>query len=694
MSFTLAQLPINPFEDNIVYEPREAEPAVSGLNDHALINLVNQFARLEAKSPPRLKPLHLKAQLVISAEPGYGKSHLLGRLFHKLADRATRIYLRPFQDPDSSWRSVLLKMVQELHRPENPERTAQAPGEFTQLDAFAHGVLAHLLAGLIESGAAACDEPELRARELRMNPLKAFGHGASDHYLASWMRQQFAGELLRPMSDELEKSGVELSARRAAWLKVLFWYAYGNTMQRAACLEWIKGEGMSEDEAEETGLQPAEIPSIEETAAARNEAAKARVMDLLALSGFYRPFVLCFDQSEMMTGRPEAAAEFGRVVEQLVACGLNHLLVVTANLTPWEKICQFIEDAHLARITDPGIQLSGIDRQQAEELARSRLRNCDVASDEVDRFVTGTWLEKFFQSKPTCSVRQFLRQCASHFGELTAQTGGTAELSLEDCFQQALHDVRSKAGRLDFDAQVLRWSVSRECAGGALAEFTVQPHKSQKGYFASCWKSLHTAILLGFEDSSNWKRWEAILREADRQKQHATSQSLSLRVLFLRTPEQRKIPGDGWKVLRPRFEAEKHWFLVECMARQDWEIVVAAYELFANSMEGNIPFSRDATLAFVRTRLQPWWKRLSKEGAPPAPSPPPPMRPPDLEERIRSVLSARLFLSLDQLVAMLPDPASVEDVLAACQQMPEVRIFATTQATALKWTSSPSLSRS
>ena len=136
---TLSELPANPFEDNVVFEPRDAEQSVRGLNDRPLESLLRQFARLEVEAVPRRRPVRLKAQLVTSAEPGYGKSHLIGRLFEALRQRATLVYLPPFQDAGSSWRSILLRMVQELHRPRHwraGEGHAQEP---TQLDAFACG---------------------------------------------------------------------------------------------------------------------------------------------------------------------------------------------------------------------------------------------------------------------------------------------------------------------------------------------------------------------------------------------------------------------------------------------------------------------------------------------------------------------------------------------------------------------------
>ncbi len=176
MERTFTDLTVNPFEDNIVYEPREAEPAIDGLNERPLRRLMEEFARLETEPIPRRRPVRLKAQLVTSAEPGYGKSHLIGRLFRSLAGRATPVYLRPFQDAGSAWRSILLKVVQELQRPD-AARTA-GTGGVSQLDAFAAGVFAGLFLMLIEHDVLVDDPDALWSERLRRDPLAAFGFGS------------------------------------------------------------------------------------------------------------------------------------------------------------------------------------------------------------------------------------------------------------------------------------------------------------------------------------------------------------------------------------------------------------------------------------------------------------------------------------------------------------------------------------
>ena len=82
-------LPTNPFEKDVVHEPRDHPPSVSSLNQETLDKLLSQFKNVESfgESPTR------KAELILSPAPGYGKSHLVGRFFKELGNQAVRVYI-------------------------------------------------------------------------------------------------------------------------------------------------------------------------------------------------------------------------------------------------------------------------------------------------------------------------------------------------------------------------------------------------------------------------------------------------------------------------------------------------------------------------------------------------------------------------------------------------------------------------
>ena len=251
-------LAVNPFAERVFREPRQPHASVAGLNDHALGKLLAQFRRLrpDGVAAGSRRALSEPAQLVVSPQPGYGKSHLLGRLFTALEGRATLIYVTPFQSASLCWQSVLLRTVQELTFPDRVESPAALPGVEppTQLDAFAHGVLAHLVAGLIEQGRVEHPDPAGAAAWLRDNPVEAFSLSDPDHPWAGWMRAVFE-HYHRDLENELRRAG--LQTQSPGWLRVLFRYAASRPEDeaRALALGWLSGQALEPDEAKALGLR-------------------------------------------------------------------------------------------------------------------------------------------------------------------------------------------------------------------------------------------------------------------------------------------------------------------------------------------------------------------------------------------------------------------------------------------------------
>lgn len=140
-----------------------------------------------------------------------------------------------------------------------------------------------------------------------------------------------------------------------------------------------------------------------------------------AASRFFRPFLICFDQTETYGTSPDLARSLGAVVMDLVdeACQLT---VITANLDPWEKLLSpNWQDANLDRLAQPYLMLEGITQQQGRELAEHRLESLEVDRASRDRFWgDGRWLEELFEKSKEMSVRDFLHECSHRWAaELT-----------------------------------------------------------------------------------------------------------------------------------------------------------------------------------------------------------------------------------------------------------------------------------
>lgn len=203
---------VNPFENDIAIDPRRIEKPVPGLNDRALEKLVAAFDQLTRDPLPRAEARLAKAQLIISPEAGYGKSHLIGRLFQKLEGTATRINIQPFEDSETPWKSILDRIVYELKAPEKAQADGPNPNETTQLHAFAHGVIAHLVADMI-------DTDRVRAKQPKAEVIKALREGRLANYEQARAHKQWPqfiaktfsqSEYTHAMAECVERRGIRL----------------------------------------------------------------------------------------------------------------------------------------------------------------------------------------------------------------------------------------------------------------------------------------------------------------------------------------------------------------------------------------------------------------------------------------------------------------------------------------------------
>jgi len=369
MTNIFAELEVNPFEDDVVTEPRRVSFSVEGLNAKPLQRVIAQFHILTKGTLPRQPIIDQKAQLVVSPDRGYGKSHLLGRLFQAIGDQATLIYLRPFQDPQRVWISILLTTVQELERPNQD-------GVGSQLEAFSKGVLAHVMADHMSDGPVK-DQTYVQdaVKDLRANPLTTLGNTAKSKVMINWMKTKFQDQSeIRKLARLLKSRQIELEGRETAWLRVLAGYAFSKVdgEERDAAIKWLRAEPLEEDEVKTLKLSAADNNvRADSTTQEINELSRSRIKGLCVLASYYRPFVFCFDQTEFYGGDRTLVDALGRCIWDLHASFSNHLTIVTANATNWlQEVLPSLQPAYRDRFS-PEITLEGITVDQAKELIAS-----------------------------------------------------------------------------------------------------------------------------------------------------------------------------------------------------------------------------------------------------------------------------------------------------------------------------------
>ena len=356
-----------------------------------------------------------KAQLVVSPDRGYGKSHLLGRLFTTLGPRATKVYLRPFQDPFKAWHSILLLTVQELLRPEQ-EKT----GALTQLEALALVTVAHIIADFIAGGGipnySAVEEAVEFLRQVRLD-----APGAEEQIRLSYERFANEAGLFNKLALTVGRRGIDLFGREKAWLRILAACALDDEERRYTAVKWLRAEPLDTEEMMLLRLETADNEGRGDSSAQEiNDLGFRRLRGLCLLASYYRPFVFCFDQTEFYGSDRLMVRTLGNCFDQLFVDLPNHLTVITANQENWiTEILPHIASPQANRIS-LGIQLEEFRKEGAHELIVERLNGYGLDASFIDSFFASEWLEHAFDPVPILGARACWSGLPSVFARLDA----------------------------------------------------------------------------------------------------------------------------------------------------------------------------------------------------------------------------------------------------------------------------------
>lgn len=679
---------VDPFADDIVNDPRRVEYSVSGLNENVANEVIAGIDALGRPERPRLTARSPKALLVLSRRAGFGKSHLIGALFRQLSGRATLVNVRPFEDPDTRWKSILMRIVQELNFPDRYGTSGGEGNSATQLELFAHGVLSQVVADLLAANKGS--EKTIATLRRPAHELTGLKH---NRQWRGYLDKQFVNnQWLNRIQQRLAGAGLNMHCAPATWLKILYCYAYRDDdwNLRQACLDWIQCEPVDDESARAIGMRPADLVRVDQTAGELNDLAKSRILDLCRLAGFFRPFLICFDQTETYGKSQELARALGTVITDLTDEAINQLSVITANVDPWEKRLRvYWEEASRDRLAAP-LMLEGITPRQGSELADHRLQLLGTPKEEIQRFWGDRkWLDGLFQENEEMSVRVFLHECSRRWRELGEQSAepepGGRKAPLPVLFKRHLDDISAKPRRLVYDRDTFYWLVS-ELADG-VDGITVDKVSSKTGGHLPRWRLGDKQFVFGFESGNHWKRWHNIARSVlpgGRQQDSI--------LVYPRTPELPGIPRETWKVAKPDIEqARRSRLLILELDRHELVRLYAAHELYADAVQGDIDWTPEEVAGFLRGELAGFWRTIVNWPENPAPDAPgePDTQPPsgDLQPRIIDVVRRRKFLSLDELMEKLPGEPDREAVLGICGDTARIKVHTHPNMTVLQWQS-------
>jgi hypothetical protein len=652
-----------------------------------------------------------KAQLVVSPEAGYGKSHLLGRLFQAVGPRATQIYLLPFQAPERAWQSILLATVQELDRPSQHDLR-----EETQLDAFAMGVLAHIAADFMVKGGVKDHHQLKREIEyLRNHPLNFLGRDRPNSGLVNWLKARIASRSDSiKLANLLKTRRLDLHGREKAWLQVLAGYAFSekDSVERYAALTWIRGDPLESEEAAALGLSGGDNDSVVDTTASQiNEMSLRRLHSLCALSSYYRPFLFCFDQTEVYGSDKGLAEALGNCISRLHAHLPNHLTIVTTNATNWTAdIRPNMKPADQDRFSDE-IRLEGIEREQSRILLTQRLEDFRLDDGVVEQFIEPAWLLSLFKAQPSIGVRHLLTRAAARFREL-GRPQASRERSepppkpptLNSAFAVEVNKVRAKPALHQYNQDCLMWFI--QVLSNDFDGVTVKKLKNR--YFSTQWQWKDRALYFAFEGGDNNGRWRAMAKEAV----ELAASGRKCAIVF-RTPDLKPIPGPRWAAARQTIDqACQKGLRIEQLSLDEVCELHAAREFYSNALQGNVDFAPMDVLAWLKARFRPWFEKyLSASDQQTAESQPEPTRPPKpprgksptcdppkpetppaparlSETQLRLVvdhMKTRLLDDINEVLKALGSPLLREALLVEVEKHPNLKSHPGPQTIYLQW---------
>jgi hypothetical protein len=607
MSDVYPALAVNPFEDDAIREPRAVHYSVTGLNDEPLNRLVVKFERLTTGSLPRAPITADTAQLVVSPDAGYGKSHLLGRLFQRLGAQATLVYVRPFQDPERAWSSILLTTIQELER---SSQYGQHSG--TQLEAFATGVLAHVAADFMtKSGLRDNEAVKNEINYLRDHPFEILGASPSNTVLRDWLcaRLDNANDLVR-LGALLSQRGLQVDGREKAWLKILAGYAFStdSSLARDAALTWLRGEPLEKDQVGALKLAAADNDGSDDATARQiNDLSLRRLRGLCMLSSYYRPLVFCFDQTEFYGSDKNLTDALGDCMYWMRDTFPNQLTIVTTNATNWSQdLRPQMKPAYQARFSAP-IDLEGINLHQAKDLLTERLKEFQLGGRVVADFIDPGWLASLFMLQQQIGVRRLLAQAAERFRSRLWPTSPRApKKSIEEVFDIEVNKVRAKPALQQYSQDCLMW-FAESLAGDFDGVKVVKPTRR---YFSVQWEWPDHSTYFAFEAGHNNARWRAIAAEATRLSSNGGG---AVNSIIFRTPDLKPVPGPNWKAARQSInDAREHGLQIVSLTIDEVCDLHAGREFYSNALQGNVDFQPSEVLRFLRGRFTPWFKKYSQ----------------------------------------------------------------------------------
>jgi len=305
---------MNPYADQIVPDP-ESRPAITVRSYN-----LDAFEALQQKISDGLvsKQNQTRASVLVSTDPGYGKTHLLTRILDAVGPRCLPVFVPPVNAGSQLSRSVNHRVVSRLWRMIEGGRSVNQ-FEWLALQLIAKSCASH--------------DAQVADAWARF-PVEQLDHEETQAHLTDQRE-----ELVRWLAPYLE--GQSLQEPHLAWAAALLDILSADIFAETRATEWIKGRlagypGLVSDAEGECSAPPEE-----------GARAEARLFDLLRLFGLVRPVLFVFDQIENFESfGKEAVQGLFHLIERILVESQQTQVLVAANAPDWHG---FLERCGVAK---------------------------------------------------------------------------------------------------------------------------------------------------------------------------------------------------------------------------------------------------------------------------------------------------------------------------------------------------------
>ena len=324
--------------------------ATDSINAEAL-ELLTQALTTRAENRGRMV-------LLRSPRAGFGKTHLLMRLYQRVAHTHEFISLEPSKGKYLDAAEVLDAVLRRF------SRVLPAGGGLTVLDLLARRIFALGLEPLVRSGEVPSQDRDGALQALQVRPIETFDFHNEDAVTARWAMANFG--LLGPRLTAELAERTEAGFRPVAWwVELLFRYSSApldQTTRNSSLFETVFGSGNIETDMHE------------------------KLVTFLNLTGLVTSPVLVLDEVEGFSSNPEAALQVTTFLNALHQSCSKLALVISVNGDVWETaFLPRLPGGLKDRLSDIIIDLTPMTKEQAAELLADRAgENGEKILDTMD----------------------------------------------------------------------------------------------------------------------------------------------------------------------------------------------------------------------------------------------------------------------------------------------------------------------